>query len=427
MSTQIQKTHSRTLHVVGVLSGIAAGAWLGSAEAPVQLVTLQISPYVISAAMVMGIFVARWTFPTLLKGTEYVMADLKKLPHLIIWALLAGALWAVANTLTVFAIRDVGLAIAFPIWNSNSVVGLLWGCLLFNELKGAELKQWGKVVGGITAVVIATVVLGIVSSKTGESQQVVARGIIAALGAGLLWGTMYIPYRKAYISGMNPLSFVTVFTFGELFTVSLLSVIFLGGFSQFADHLEAAKPVLFWFFFGGLCWVIGDLFQQFAAKYIGIGRGIPLANTNQLWGLAWAALVYHNFAGQGMAAIIATVAGCLIMIFGAILIGSAAASSEEQVHWRSAVMKECRRYKLDEGHVLAAVAGEDPISKMNVGYRWWDLVIVFVAVGVFVMLAFATQIPPIFIDYFWLTVICIAALVLLFITCRLLYKHTHFS
>ena len=36
---------------------------------------------------------------------------------------------------------------------------------------------------------------------------------------------------------------------------------------------------------GGFVWVIGDLFQQFAAKYLGIGRGIPLTNTNQFWGL----------------------------------------------------------------------------------------------------------------------------------------------
>ena len=34
-------------------------------------------------------------------------------------------------------------------------------------------------------------------------------------------------------------------------------------------------------------WVVGDLFQQFATKYLGIGRGIPLSNTNQFWGLAW--------------------------------------------------------------------------------------------------------------------------------------------
>jgi len=37
----------------------------------------------------------------------------RRAPHLIIWALLAGCLWAVANTLTIFAIRDIGLSIAF--------------------------------------------------------------------------------------------------------------------------------------------------------------------------------------------------------------------------------------------------------------------------------------------------------------------------
>ena len=39
---------------------------------------------------------------------------------------------------------------------------------------------------------------------------------------------MYIPYRKAYLSGMNPLSFVTFFTFGELGMMSALAVGYLG-------------------------------------------------------------------------------------------------------------------------------------------------------------------------------------------------------
>ena len=59
--------------------------------------------------MVAGVFVARWTVPMLLKGTGYIWLDLREKPHLIVWAMLAGMLWAVANTLTVFAIRNVGL------------------------------------------------------------------------------------------------------------------------------------------------------------------------------------------------------------------------------------------------------------------------------------------------------------------------------
>ena len=47
---------------------------------------------------------------------------------------------------------------------------------------------------------------------------------LGCLGAGVLWGTMYIPYRKAYLTGMNPLSFVTFFTFGELGMMAALAV-----------------------------------------------------------------------------------------------------------------------------------------------------------------------------------------------------------
>src|SRR4029079_18949780 len=89
-----------------------------------------------------------WSLPALVQGTSYIAADLRQAPHLIVWAILAGCLWAVANTLTIFAVRDVGLSIAFPLWNSNSLLGILWGILLFNELHGADGRRWMGVVGG---------------------------------------------------------------------------------------------------------------------------------------------------------------------------------------------------------------------------------------------------------------------------------------
>jgi hypothetical protein len=99
-----------SLHRVGVMCGLAAGAWLGAAEVPIKLVSVSLSPFVISFGMVAGVFVARWTVPALLKGTGYLVADLRQKPHLLIWAIMAGMLWAVANTLTVFAIRDIGIS-----------------------------------------------------------------------------------------------------------------------------------------------------------------------------------------------------------------------------------------------------------------------------------------------------------------------------
>src|SRR6201993_4145851 len=214
-----------SMHGIGVACGLGAGVWLGAAEAPTKLVNSGLSPYAISLCMVAGVFTARWSVPTLLKGTRQVFADLVEHKHLIPVAVIAGMLWAVANTLTFFAIRDVGLAIAFPLWNTNSLVGILWGRVLFCELKGASAKNIGKVVLGALAIVAAAVMLGFSTIHGGGPHAGrAAGGVLAAAGASLLWGTMYIPYRKAYISGMNPLSFVTVFTVGELGGVFALAL-----------------------------------------------------------------------------------------------------------------------------------------------------------------------------------------------------------
>src|SRR3954452_600125 len=158
MSSKAQLATSQqfgALHAVGVACGLGAGVWLGAAEAPTKLVNSGLSPYAISLCMVAGVFTARWTVPTMLKGTRNVFADLSEHRHLIPIAILAGMLWAVANTLTVFAIRDVGLAIAFPLGNTNSLVGILWGRILFGELKGASRQNIAKVVLGALAIVAA--------------------------------------------------------------------------------------------------------------------------------------------------------------------------------------------------------------------------------------------------------------------------------
>jgi drug/metabolite transporter (DMT)-like permease len=414
-----------SLHGLGVICGLAAASWLAAAEAPTKLVTAGFSPFVISLGMVAGVFVARWTVPVALKGTGYVLADLREKPHLIIWAVVAGMLWAVANTLTVFAIRNVGLSIAFPLWNVNSLVGLFWGWLLFKELRGAG---WGRVVGGAVAIVGGACLLAYATSqKSNGAPGGAALGIAAALTAGLLWGTMYIPYRKAYISGMNPLSFVTVFTFGELGTVWILAMVFDGGLHGVITELGRARPALFWLFLGGFCWVLGDLFQNYAAKYIGIARGIPLSNTNQLWGLAWGVLVFGELAGQGTLAHVLVFAGSLLMILGAGAICTAKASQSEQGSWKGAMERECARYGLDSGRVASSLLGEDPLSRDKPVRHWWEAVIVAAAVGVFVWLAVGAEHQAVAVNLPWMAVLLAATFVSLIVCGLLLWKRTRFS
>src|SRR5689334_9514736 len=396
MSTATQATTSRettSLHGLGVLCGLGAGVWLGAAEAPTKLVNTGLSPFAVSLCMVAGVFTARWTFPTLLKGTRYIVSDLMRKKHLIVWALLAGALWAVANTLTVFAIRDVGLAIAFPLWNANSLVGIFWGWLLFGELRGASRGTTAKVLIGAVAIVAAAIMLGFSTIQGGiAAPRDAVHGIGAAAGASLLWGTMYIPYRKAYISGMNPLSFVTAFTFGELGTVLALVLALDGGTHAAVFHSSEVRPMLFWLFLGGFVWVIGDLLQQFAVKYLGIGRGIPLSNTNQLWGLAWGALVFGELTHADFAHKLLVIAGSLVMVLGALAISSAVAGQGEYSSTSEAVLAECNRYGLNYNKVLAEFRGDaDEQSKRR---GWWDYLIIAAAVGVFIWLGSQAAVPP---------------------------------
>ncbi|WP_334266557.1 GRP family sugar transporter [Edaphobacter sp. HDX4] len=421
------KQHGMSLHGLGVICGLTAGVWLGAAEAPTKLVNTGLSPFAVSLCMVAGVFTARWTFPTLLKGTSYVFTDLMEKKHLIVWALLAGALWAVANTLTVFAIRDVGLAVAFPLWNANSLIGLFWGRVLFKELEGANAGNISKVVLGAVAIVIAAVMLGFstIHGQTSAGQHAM-RGILAAAGASLMWGTMYVPYRKAYISGMNPLSFVTAFTVGELGTVFGLTVALDGGLHSPSFKLFHQPGLVFWLFLGGFVWVIGDLFQQFAAKYLGIGRGIPLSNTNQLWGLAWGALVFGELAGADNRHRLLVIAGSLIMILGALAIGTAVASAREQTSNNEAVLRECERYGLDYNRTLAAQAG-DEFGGRNERRRWWDYAIVAAATGFFIWLGTKAIVPPLAMDRRWVAGLGVVLAVSLVIGGWTLGRRTRFS
>jgi glucose uptake protein GlcU len=417
-----------SLHGLGVVCGLAAGVWLGAAEAPTKLVTEGFSPFAISLCMVAGVFTARWTFPTLLKGTSYVFADLAAKTHLIVWAVLAGALWAVANTLTVFAIRDVGLATAFPLWNTNSLIGLLWGRLLFRELQGAGAKNIAKVVLGGVLIVAAAIMLGfstIHGSGSGPAPHAV-QGLIAAAGASLMWGTMYVPYRKAYLSGMNPLSFVTAFTVGELGTMLILTWTLDGGVKSSAFQLVHSRQVLFWLFLGGFVWVVGDLFQQFATKYLGIGRGIPLSNTNQLWGLAWGALVFGELAGAGRGHMLLVVSGSVLMILGALAISTAVAGARETTSRNAALERECDRYGLDYREVLLAQSG-DEFGGRTERRRWWDVAIVIAATGFFVWLAANAVVPRLAMNFAWIALLGVVLVVALVGAGWVLYRQTRFS
>jgi drug/metabolite transporter (DMT)-like permease len=417
-------SRAKKLQLLGILSGFTAGAWLGAAEAPTKLVSTGISPMAISLIMVIGVFLARWSLPALILGTSSVRADVRRAPHLIIWAVLAGCLWAVANTLTIFAIRDIGLSIAFPLWNSNSLLGIVWGFLFFNELRQAGWRRWTGVLGGALVMCAGATLLAIASSAQGTAGHSF-RGVWAALGAGVLWGTMYIPYRKAYLTGMNPLSFVTFFTFGELGMMSALAIGYTG-WAPLWQELLSARGVIFWLMLGGFIWVIGDLFQQYAAKYVGISRGIPLSNSNQLWGLLWGIFVFGELHGRSSSTYAQVVGGSLLMMLGVGAVAFSSASGQEQSRWKEAAQREGRRYGVAADYVEARMDGRQAAGESAPSRTVWDWLLVAAATAIFVVFASMARVPELSLNRLPAALLTIALLVLLFICALALWRTTRF-
>ena len=424
MNHRFEKSRPRKLQALGVLSGITAGAWLGAAEAPTKLVTVGISPIVISLIMVVGVFLARWSVPALVLGTSSIRDDVRRAPHLIIWGVLAGCIWAVANTMTIVAIRDIGLSIAFPLWNSNSLLGIVWGFVFFNELRQAGWRRWTGVLGGALVMSVGAALLAVASSTQAPAAHSM-RGVWAALGAGILWGTMYIPYRKAYLSGMNPLSFVTFFTFGELGMMAALAVSYLG-LAPLWQELTRARGVVFWLMLGGFIWVIGDLFQQYAAKYVGISRGIPLSNSNQLWGLLWGIFVFHELHGSAASTYLQVVGGSLLMLLGVGAIAFSSASGEEQVHWKEAAQRESQRYNIAADYVEARMQGTEVEGEAKPSRSVFDWILVAGASSIFVVCATMARSPAMAFRWAPALLLTAAMLVLLLVCGLALWRTTRF-
>jgi hypothetical protein len=252
------------------------------------------------------------------------------------------------------------------------------------------------------------------------------RGVWAALGAGILWGTMYIPYRKAYLTGMNPLSFVTFFTFGELGMMAALAVSYLGVLPLWQELLRA-RDVLFWLMLGGFIWVIGDLFQQYAAKYVGISRGIPLSNSNQLWGLLWGIFVFGELHGRNASLYAQVIGGSLLMMLGVGAIAFSSAGGEEQIRWKEAARREAWRYGIAADDIEARMEGRQAAGEVKPGRSALDWLLVIGATGVFVFFATIARVPQISANCEPAVVLAGALVVLLFVCGLRLWRTTGFQ
>jgi hypothetical protein len=115
------------------------------------------------------------------------------------------------------------------------------------------------------------------------------------------------------------------------------------------------------------------------------------------------------------------------MIAGAVAISMADPGESELVNWRFAMDRECDRYRLNTEQVAAVVAGDDPLAGQPHPRRWWEMLVMCTAVGVFVWLALGTRAQQITISLPWTIALVIGTLIPLGVCGTLLWQRTRFS
>jgi len=190
-------------------------------------------------------------------------------------------------------------------------------------------------------------------------------------------------------------------------------------------ELVGARAVLFWLMLGGFVWVIGDLFQQYATKYVGISRGIPLSNTNQLWGLLWGVLVFHELRDAGQTIYAQVAGGSLLMAFGAVAIALSSATEREHSSWQDAADREGQRYGVEGEYVRAGMEGRE-FGSLPGGRSILDWSLILGTTALFVTLALVAKLPHMDLSITSAIALSIAMIVLL-ATCGIaLWRTTRF-
>jgi hypothetical protein len=136
-------------------------------------------------------------------------------------------------------------------------------------------------------------------------------------------------------------------------------------------------------------------------------------------------LVFGELAGADRQHRLLVLGGSLVMILGALAIGTAVASSREQTSNNEAVLRECNRYGLDYNRTLASQAG-DEFGGRDERRRWWDYAIVATAVMVFIWLGARAVVPPLEMNTRWVAGLACVLIVSLIAGGWSLWRRTRF-
>jgi glucose uptake protein len=231
----------------------------------------------------------------------------------IVYTLIGGAVFNLANLLLVAAIDMAGLAVAFPV---SIGIALVVGVVLSYALqpKGSALF----LALGVACALIAVILDGKAYGSLVRAGRAVSRkSLITCVVSGVLMG-LWAPFvTRAMTHGhpLGPYSVGVFLTLGALLSCFIWNVYFMkkplvGAPVSFGGFFRGPSSGHLLGLLGGFIWGTGTVFNLVAASFTGVAISYAIGQSAPMVAALWGILVWKEFAGSGTRAKI-----CLGLMF----------------------------------------------------------------------------------------------------------------
>lgn len=227
---------------------------------------------------------------------------------------LGGLIWSVSGFLAFTATDRLGMARAFGLWAPvNVLVSIFWGIVIFGEMLNEGPRTLALLALALL-ITLAGVLLIIFAKGFGgptQSRGALWPGMLAALGAGVLWGSYFIPIKLSAASmwvAAFPLS-VGIFA-GSLILVALPRQPLR--LKYHSEYLRVAST--------GLLWGIGNYGMLLLVGQFGAGRGFTISQLGIVINGLLGIYLLKDPPPRSRAATL-TLVGCVCATVGGILMG----------------------------------------------------------------------------------------------------------
>jgi glucose uptake protein len=230
-------------------------------------------------------------------------------------AVFGGMIWAVGGLCAFTGTNKLGVAKAFGIWAPlNIIVSLIWGAALFHEFVNISFGSTLLLIAAILSI-LAGVLLIIFAKGTDEAGQggrEFRLGLAGAIGAGILWGSYFLPVK---FSGVSPWTGAFPLAIGMAIGGMILALL-----SRQSWRLRAPGDYVRSCLTGAL-WSVGNYGALLLIDAIGAGKGFTISQisvvVSALIGIYW----LREPPPETRAARF-TFIGCVLATIGGVVLGN---------------------------------------------------------------------------------------------------------